>query len=188
MTKTSRTAGKSICIALLRGINLGGHKTVKMDQLRKGFEELGFEDVKTYIQSGNVVFEARAGDLDRLHRKIEKRLCDHLGVEVKAMLRTSREIENLVSLDPFRKAGRDPRAKSYVTFLYGKPRSRPALPLKSAKEGIEVFLVKSLEAFSLSREVKGRYGFPNNFVEKELGVPATTRNWNTVCKIAAFAS
>ena len=50
------------------------------------------------------------------------------------------------------------------------------------------FKVKDLEAFSLSREVKGRYGFPNNFIEKELGVPATTRNWNTVCKVAALAS
>ena len=177
-----------IYISMLCGINVGGHKRIKMDQLRRSFEALGFEQVKTYIQSGNAVFEARAGDLDGFQGKIEKRLRDHLGVDVKVMLRTSREIENLVNLDPFEKAGRDPNVKKYVAFLYGKPGSRPELPLISAKEGIEVFLVKDLEAFSLSREVKGRYGFPNNFIEKELSVPATTRNWNTVCKVAALAS
>ncbi len=175
-------------VAFLRGINVGGRGVLKMQELARMFASAGCEKVKTYIQSGNVVFEARAGDLDRLHRKIEKRLRDHLGVEVKVMLRTSREIENLVSLDPFERAGRDPKVKRYVAFLYGKPHSRPVLPLISAKEGIEVFLVKNLEAFSLSREVKGRYGFPNNFIEKQLGVPATTRNWNTVGKIAALAS
>ncbi len=175
-------------VAFLRGINVGGRGVLKMRELARMFASAGCEKVKTYIQSGNVVFETRAGDLERLQRKLEKRLRDHLGIEVKVMLRTSREIGNLVSIDPFKKAGRDPKAKRYVAFLYGEPRSKPELPLRSPKEGIEVFLVKNLEAFSLSREVKGRYGFPNNFIEKELGVPATTRNWNTVGKIAALAS
>ena len=175
-------------VAFLRGINVGGRGVLKMQDLARMFATAGCEKVKTYIQSGNVVFEARAGDLERLHRKFEKRLRDRLGIAVKVMLRTSREIENLINLDPFKKAGNDPKVKRYVAFLYGKPRSKPELPLISAKEGIEVFLVRNLEAFSLSREVKGRYGFPNNFIEKELGVPATTRNWNTVGKIAALAS
>jgi uncharacterized protein (DUF1697 family) len=175
-------------VAFLRGINVGGRGVLKMQDLARMFASAGCERVKTYIQSGNAVFESRAGDLDGFQGKIEKRLRDRLGVDVKVMLRTAREIENLVNLDPFEKAGRDPKVKKYVAFLYGKPRSRPELPLISAKEGIEVFLVKNLEAFGLSREVKGRYGFPNNFIEKELGVPATTRNWNTVCKVAALAS
>ncbi len=175
-------------VAFLRGINVGGRGVLKMQDLARMFTSAGCENVKTYIQSGNVVFEARAGDLHRPHRTIEKQLRDRLGVEVKVVLRTSREIENLMRLDPFKKAGRDPKAKRYVAFLHGTPRSKPALPLISAKEGIEVFLVKNLEAFSLSREVKGRYGFPNAFIEKELGVTATTRNWNTVGRIAALAS
>ena len=84
-------------IALLRGINLGGHKIVKMDQLRKTFEELGFADVKTYIQSGNVVFKAPAQIPAKLAKRIEERVLRQFGFPVAVVVKTAAEIGEVIS-------------------------------------------------------------------------------------------
>ena len=116
--------------------------------------------------------------------KIERALPDELGAEVTVLLRTLSEVVGIVKRDPFKK-NRVPRAKPFVTFMSETPGETPALPLRSRKGDVEVFEIVGTEAFSLSIEENGRFGFPNNFIEKEFGVPATTRNWNTVCKVAA---
>jgi uncharacterized protein (DUF1697 family) len=74
----------------------------------------------------------------------------------------------------------------YVCFLNNSPDKIPALPLVQAKEGLEVFMMKNRYVFVLSRIVNGRFGFPNNFIEKEFGVESTERNWTTVTKIAGL--
>ena len=83
MTKTSRTGGKLTYVALLRGINLSGHKIVKMDQLRKTFEVLGFENVKTYIQSGNVIFKGPLQAPVSLAKRIEEKVLRQFGFPVR---------------------------------------------------------------------------------------------------------
>src|SRR5882724_1731990 len=95
-TKTSHTTSKSIYAALLRGINLGGHKIVKMDQLRKAFEELGFEDVKTYIQSGNVIFKAPAQTPENLAKRIEEKVLRQFGFPVPVVVKTAGEIGEII--------------------------------------------------------------------------------------------
>lgn len=175
-------------VVFLRAVNVGGHGTLKMESLRRAFLALGFKNVRTLIQSGNVTFEADESPAAAggMAGRIEVHLRDKLGVETTVLLRTRREIEKLVQRDPFgdEEAGRD--IKRYAAFMSKKPRAGYDLPIVSAKDGLEIFSVEGREAFALSRRVNGRYGFPNAFIEKKLGVISTTRNWNTILKIAEF--
>lgn len=90
----------------------------------------------------------------------------------------------VVKRAPFRAFEAIPGVKLYVVFLSQKPRTRPRFPLSSPTEGLEAVAMKNLEVFVVSRRKKnGFYGFPNNFVEKALGVPSTSRNWSTLARL-----
>lgn len=111
-----------------------------------------------------------------------------LGGEVTILFRKISEVESLVRADPFKDLGLGSDVKSYVAFLLQKPRRKPALPLLSPKEALEAFKIKDRDVFIVSRrKANGMYGFPNNFIEKELGVPATTRNWSTIRRIVELS-
>ncbi len=171
-------------VAFLRGINVGGHKIVKMEDLNRVFSSLKFKDIKTLIASGNVVFGARGGDEMSLVTKIEKQLLKSLGFEISVMVRTVEEIEKILELNPFQKIKPSPDVKNYVAFLYAKPKGPVKIPKAPAGETWEILRVMDREVYITTRKKKdGHNGFPNNFIEKDLGVPATTRNWNTVAKI-----
>lgn len=174
----------STWVAFLRAINVAGHATVKMTDLRRAFEAAGCRNVRTYIQSGNVLFESPARSATGFARRIEARLLDLLGGEVFVMFRPARVLQELVKAAPFGNVRAGADVKLYVAFLLREPGRRPRLPLASPKEGLEVVAVKGLEAFVVSRRIRGRFGFPNLLIEKELGVPATTRNMTTVGKMA----
>jgi uncharacterized protein (DUF1697 family) len=171
-------------VAFLRGINVGGQKLVKMEELNRSFTALGFKNVKTLIQSGNVIFESPETPEAVLLVKIGKKLEKDLGLQVPLMLQTLSGIAALVKEDPFRmvKAGAD--VKRYVAFFSEDPRFHPTLPLKSPKKDLEILAATKRLAFCLAFPVgDGHYGFPNAFLESEFGVPATTRNWNTLVKL-----
>jgi uncharacterized protein (DUF1697 family) len=170
-------------IAFLRGINVGGHKVIKMEDLNALFTSLKFKNVKTFIQSGNVIFETEETNEELLTQRIEKKLQIKIGSNVSVLLRNILEIEALVKRNPFKNFSTRKNVKMYVTFLYSKPHPKPKLPLISSKKDVEVFEIINREACSLSLEKNGRFGFPNLFIEKEFDLPATTRNWTTVCKI-----
>jgi uncharacterized protein (DUF1697 family) len=171
-------------IAFLRAINVGGH-VVKMDDLRQIFESFGFKNVETYIQSGNVIFETPTGNVKTLTTKIEKGLHKALGYEVATFLRTKEEMRALVKFDPFKKIKASDKAKTYVTFLHQTSEVlKTRVPFFSPKKDVEVIGVRGCDVFCLSHSVDGKFGFPNIFLEKELKVPATTRNWTTVSKMA----
>jgi uncharacterized protein (DUF1697 family) len=176
-------------IAFLRAINVAGHAKVKMNDLKQVFIEAGCKNVRTYIQSGNVLFEAPEGDMESHIQVIQDKLCELLGTETTVMYRALHEIEDIMRTAPFKDIETGTDTKLYVTFLSRKPRRQPALPLLSPKEALEAVKVKNLEIFIVSRKKKnGFFGFPNNFIEKEFDVPATTRNWTTVTKIAKLLS
>ena len=176
-------------VAFLRAINVGGHAKVKMSDLKHAFVAAGCKDVRTYIQSGNVIFEAPAGDTTALIQKIQIKLNELLGTEAAVVYRTRREVEGVVRAAPFKDIETTTDMKLYVAFLSQTPRSNPRLPLLSPKEALEAVQVKHFDVFIVSRKKKnGGYGFPNNFIEKAFGVPATTRNWSTVTKIAELSS
>ncbi len=172
-------------VAFLRAVNVGGHGILKMESLRRAFLGLGFTDVRTLLQSGNVVYTSPGDEPEaETAGRIEACLRETLGVETTAILRTRRELEKLVRRDPFgdEAAGRD--VKKYVAFMVRKPKPGLTDPVYSAKDGLTLFSVEGREAFLLSARVNGRYGFPNPFIEARLAVAATTRNWNTVVKLA----
>ncbi|HEY8226260.1 MAG TPA: DUF1697 domain-containing protein [Pyrinomonadaceae bacterium] len=172
-------------IAFLRAVNVG-KRVVRMDALAKIFKSADLHDVKTHIQSGNVTFKARTTNVEALRRKIEKQLYASLGYEVKVMLRSVEELANVVKRNPFKQIDPDKNVMLFVSFLASEPTKRPRLPLRSESENLDVIALRDKAAFTVSRRKKnGWFGFPNLFIEKQLGVNATTRNWTTVKRIVA---
>lgn len=169
-------------VAFLRAVNVGG-RVVKMSDLAKRLGALGLADVTTFIASGNVCFTA-SGKPDALARSIEADLLAWLGYPVATMVRTWAELEALVASNPFKGVARAPDAKLYVTFLWEPPAKKPRLPRVSAKDGLTLFRITGREAFMFAERLPdGKFGVPNLPLEKELGVPATTRNWNTILRL-----
>jgi uncharacterized protein (DUF1697 family) len=171
-------------VAFLRGINVSGQKIIKMEYLKEVFLSGGFVNVSTFIQSGNVVFEASESNPDKLTELIEDHLLKTFGYKIQVILRTFQELTKMVKSDPFKPFEAVENIKLYVTFLSAKPDKKFVLPMVSPKNDVEIFAANNLDFFCISRQQKGGFGFPNIFIEKEFRIPATTRNWNTICKIS----
>jgi uncharacterized protein (DUF1697 family) len=167
-------------IALLRGINVGGNAKIAMKDLRGLFEDMGFETVRTYLQSGNVVFGAPdAQSPADIATGIEKRIADDLGVSVTVLLRTSASLADTLARSPYADREDDP-TKLHVTFLAQKPAAEQSARLEVPAGETAVF---TLVGDEIHLHVPGGYGrtkLNNAFIERRLGVPATTRNWKTV--------
>lgn len=176
-------------VAFLRGINVGGKKLIKMDELRRVVESTGgLKKVRTFIASGNVLFETSQTNRDALTKKIEKKLLAAFGHDVPVVLQTIDELKDLLKTGPFKKTKPGADAMLCVTLLAADPKAGPKLPFQSEKENLEVLAIKNRAAFILCRRKKnGSFAFPNNFFEKEFGVVATTRQWNTIVRVVDFA-
>lgn len=173
-------------IALLRGVNIGGHQ-VKMERLRELFRELGFSSVRSYIQTGNVFFETTDSNRAALTRKIEQHLYKALGYEVPTFLRTISEVEHALRLDPFKHLEATTDTRFLITFI---PRPLPddfKLPLVSPKHDFEILQATSGEVFIVMRLVNGRPGNPAAFIEKTCKVKTTTRFFGTTAKMLQAA-
>jgi len=175
-------------VAFLRGINVGGH-TVKMAELKKAFEALGFRNVRTILASGNVVFEVAGGDRAALARKIEAALGKRWGFDIPAAVRSAEDLQALVAADPFKGIVVTLETRLYITFLGEKTDSSLKLPYSSPEKDVRIFRVSSGELASVltlspSREGPGR-GTPElmTVLEKAFGKNVTTRNWNTIKKL-----
>jgi len=173
-------------VALLRGINMAGHKVIKMESLRECFDSMRFENIRTYIQSGNVLFESSESDEPKLCGRINKALEKQFGHDIAVMLRTKEEMEKIVDSGPFAKLKKN--SMPYVTFLSNSLKASLKLPIYSPKKDIEIVSYTGRELFSVGHLVNGRRGFPNSFIEKQFELLATTRNWNTVTKLANLKS
>jgi len=181
MRNSSRTP--STYVALLRGINLGGHKIVKMDQLRKTFEELGFADVKTYIQSGNVVFKAPASTPAKLAKRIEEGVLRQFGFPVAALVKTAAELGEVIANNPLLKEkGIDP-TKLHVTFLACAPDKNALKALDAAEAAPDQFRCSAQAVYLYCPNGYHATKLGNNVLGKMLKVGTTTRNWNTVNKL-----
>lgn len=181
----TRSPAATRYVALLRGINVGGKKVIPMADLRGIFEAAGYAGVSTFIQSGNVFFDSGERRAGVLESEVEEHLRRALGYDVPVVLRTVAEVRRLVQGEPFsgRPAGAD--VKWYAAFLKRAPAESPEVPFFSPKRDLELFRIEGREAFLLSHRIAGGFGFPNNFLEDALGAVATTRNWNTVCKMVS---
>jgi len=171
-------------IALLRGINVGGH-TVKMDRLRQLFEELGLARVRTYIQSGNVFFETNQTDRTALTDTIERHLRAALGYDVAVFLRTIPELEEIAASDAFAHLDVTPDTRLTVVFLAEPLPTTLTLPYRSPRGDVEIVRATDGEAYVVWYLQNGRP--PGNQSFKPLGDRTTTRFFHTVAKILEAA-
>jgi uncharacterized protein (DUF1697 family) len=172
-------------VALLRGINLGPRNRIAMPELREALEEAGFEDVRTHLQSGNVVLESTAKP-ETVARKCEKVIKERLGLEIPVVVRTRAELAKVVKRNPLGKVATDPK-RYQVSFLSTK------LPAKVMRE-LEEVAAESEQVVAIGREVYAwhpktiaRSKLWTKLAGKGLGVTATARNWATVEAILALA-
>ena len=173
--------------AFLRAVNVGG-RTVRMADLSIRLAALGLRDVKTYIASGNVSFASPLPEA-AVTQRIEAALLGWLGYPVATMVRPWSELEALAAANPFKGIARPVDAKLYVAFLWEPPKFHPRLPRISEKSGLTLFRVDGREAFLVAQRLPdGQFGVPNMPLEKELGVPTTTRNWNTILRMLSQGS
>jgi len=168
-----------IYISMLRGINIG-HRRVKMDQLRKSFEALGFEQVQTYIQSGNVVFKSGESSPAALSKKIEGKILKDFGFPVSVVTRTADELRNTVANNPFLKQrGIDPE-KLHVMFLSEAPARASLKELTAVTVAPDRCHCSGQEIYFYLPNGVSKSVLWNSPVDRILAVINTTRNWRTV--------
>ncbi|GAA4392687.1 DUF1697 domain-containing protein [Hymenobacter koreensis] len=174
-------------IALLRGINVGGHR-VSMEKLRQLFAELGLANVRTYIQTGNVFFDS-AEEPDRAHlaARIEQHLQQALGYSVPVFLRTAAELEQLLNLNPFRQYAAPDDVRLCLMFFAEPLPTGLALPLLSPKADMEIVHLTEQDAFVVWHMQNGRPPASTTFLDKTLGRRNTTRFFHTTAKILEAA-
>jgi uncharacterized protein (DUF1697 family) len=170
-------------VALLRAVNLGARNKVPMAELRTLLERDGLADVRTYIQSGNVVFDS-AGRRSAIARRLEETIAAGFGVTTTAILRTADELAGIVAAHPF---GTD-TSQTYVSFLASAPAAKAVERLAALDHGSERVVVAGTEAYLNYPQGYGRAQLSGARLEKLLGVPGTVRNWRTVEKIGELCS
>ena len=171
-------------VALLRGINLAGRARVEMARLREVIEALGYRDVRTHLQSGNVLFSSERAP-EEAARDIEAAVAEHL-IPVPVLVRTRDELAKVVERNPLGDVATDPR-RYLVTFLSASPDSRRVRELDAGDFEPEVFHVAGREAYVWSPSGVRASRLSYAFWEKHFGLTATARNWNTVTKLLALA-
>lgn len=173
-------------IALLRGINIGGHR-VKMERLRELFAGLGFADVRNYIQTGNIFFETFETDRAALIERIERHLFDNLGYEVPTFLRMVEELESAIELNPFKNIELTDDARFLVIFLQKPLPADFVLPYVSPKNDYEILRATDGEAFCVMKIINERVGNPAAIIEKTCKMKTTSRFFHTTIKILEAA-
>jgi uncharacterized protein (DUF1697 family) len=168
----------TLLVALLRGVNVGGRTMIPMPSLKASLEDLGHENVVTYIQSGNVVFESRVKDPAR---EIEERIAEDFGASVTVVLRTPAELKKVVKANPFPqvKEGK----KLHVVFLREKPTKKAADALDPDRSPPDELVLKGREVYVHYPHGQAKTKLTNDWIERTLGVRGTARNWNTVLKL-----
>lgn len=173
-------------VALFRAINVGGHRKVKMALLREMFSSMGFGNVTTYIQTGNVVFHSGLTDPEAIGRSVEESVKKTFGFEVAVIIRTRGQLEALVRQNPFGGRDREPYML-YVTFFQKPLSAELQKKITELTNDYEFYQFQNGELFSLiDKKTDQKVLFSNNYVEKLAGTPGTTRNWNSVKNILAL--
>jgi uncharacterized protein (DUF1697 family) len=176
-----------IHIALLRAVNLPGHNKVGMADLRQLLTDLGFEDVQSLVQSGNLVFGSAGRTSAQLEDSLEKEAKKRFGLETDFFVRTAGEWKALVAANPFpEEAERDP-GHLVVMFLKEEADRKDVAALQEAIKGREVVRAKGRQAYIVYPDGIGRSKLTNVLIEKKLGTRSTGRNWNTVLKLGGLA-
>lgn len=172
-------------IILLRGINVGAHRRVGMAPLRDLLTGLGYGDVRTHLQSGNVVLTSDAAAAD-LERELERQIAANLGIDPQVFVRARDELADIVERNPLGSIADNP-SRYLVSFLSGEPDPRVVGELAAVDVAPEQFVVSGRELYAWHPDGLQRSRLGKLLSEQRLGVSATARNWNTVSKLLALA-
>ena len=170
-------------IALLRGINVGGHKKIKMADLRLLLEGLGYKDVMTYIQSGNVIFNSLEEDRDKLENQISEAIKDHYGFEVPVLVKTRTEIKKILDSNPYNDPEDLASNKIYFILLQELPQKEDIETTSTIVFENEKFIITPECVFIRYDLGAGKAKCGINFFESKLKVATTSRNYRTMMKL-----
>ena len=173
-------------VALLRAVNVGGHNKIKMAELKRLFEEMGFGQVQTYIQSGNVLFTATEEE-QPLRQRVEGAIEATFSFPVTVVLRTAAELQQLLAACPFASDALGEGESLCVSLLADEPTQEGIERLLAYKAPFDEYRVLGREVFLLYRQRMSDSKLQNNFLEQKLSVRSTARNWQTITALAAKA-
>jgi uncharacterized protein (DUF1697 family) len=171
-------------VALLRGINVGGKNVLPMKDLAGMFAEAGCTDVRTYIQSGNVIFKAPA-EAPKVASVVTANIEKRFGFRIPVILRTSQQLLRIIRGNPFIGAGTDEKAL-HVYFLGSAPKARAIGGLDPGRSAPDVFQVRGQEIYLHLPNGMARTKLTNAYFDSKLSTICTARNWATVLKLAAL--
>jgi uncharacterized protein (DUF1697 family) len=171
-------------VVLLRGVNVGSRNRIGMAALREVLESAGFDDVQTFLQSGNVVLSSRASP-DRVARRCEEQIAAAFGLEIPVLVRTRAELSRVVQRNPLRDVAVNPK-RYQVSFLAAKPAVEVLRKLEAAVVAPEQFVAVGRELYAWHPEGVARSRLWALLAGRDLGVTATARNWTTVTKLLAL--
>ncbi len=174
-------------IAILRGINVGAHRRIKMDALKAMFAKLKLENTATYIQSGNLVFESKEKDYRKLEQQIKERIAKDFGFDVPVMVRQLAELKTVFDNNPFLRKGVEDIKPYHVTFLATEPEQATIDEIKKGDYAPDEFHIEGRAVYIYCQGSYHKTKLSNKFFEKKLKVEATTRNWKTVTKLLEIA-
>ncbi|WP_397363725.1 DUF1697 domain-containing protein [Olleya sp. R77988] len=167
-------------LAFLRGINVGGHNKIPMQELRDLLNQIGFKDVKTYIQTGNIIFKTSSTDRNLLASKIKNGIYNQFGFDIPVLIKTPTQIISILEKCPFTE---EEKLKSYFALLYDKATIQQIQSLKSYSFPDEKFQLIDDCIYLYSSIGYGKSKANNNFFEKKIKIKLTTRNYNTLNKL-----
>ncbi|WP_170826875.1 DUF1697 domain-containing protein [Flavobacterium caeni] len=173
-------------IALLRGINVSGQKLIKMDALRKALTELDFENVSTYIQSGNILFQSKTDDVKKLEKLIHDLIEKHFGFDVSVIVVTPQDLVDTMKSNPFANDHIE-LPQPYVSFLSDVPTNENTAILKAIDFQKDRFEIVGKNLYIHYADGAGQTKLSNAVIEKKLKLTSTARNWKTVLKLIELA-
>lgn len=174
-------------ISMLRGINVSGQKMIKMDALRQMYELLNFSNVRTYIQSGNVVFQSPNTNCLNVEQAIAQQIKQTFGFEVPVMVKTLSELKTVATNNPFVEDRHEDISKLHVTFLSQQAQQNYLEKLNTTQYAPDEFVIIANTIYLFCPNGYGKTKLTNNFFETKLKLLATTRNWKTVNELVNIA-
>ena len=167
-------------VSILRGINVSGKRMIKMPELKSMYESMDFNNVRTYVQSGNVIFDTVLNDIKELDKKLERKIEEVFGHDVPVIILNKKDLEKAIRKNPFIEKKDVEIERLYITFLAEKPTSENIEKTASYSFPPDEFIIKDKLVYLHCPISYGNSKLNNNFFENKLKVVATTRNWKTV--------
>jgi len=175
-------------ISILRGINVSGQKLIKMDALKSMYTNLHFENVKTYVQSGNVIFRAKNNDPKILERSISSQIKADWGFEVPVIVLDAVSLKTIIEDNPLAKDSLKDASFLHITFLSDPPAKFDKESILAKRQPNEEIVFTSKAIYLYCPNGYGKTKLNNNFLESKLKVTATTRNWKTTNELLKLAA